>query len=224
MNELLLLLHLLTVGIFGLFAEKLGKEALTAWIALLALLANFFVLKQIALFGLNATASDVFAIASLFSLNRLQERFGWQASQRAISLSFFLLLFFGIMSQVHLLYAPSSCDFSQPSYSTLLSPSPRLFLASLISFFIFKKIDSFLYEFLKKKWEGKQPAMRNLLPLFFSQFLDTLLFTILGLWGIVSHLGEILLFSFAIKIVMVLFFVPLGRVHQYILSSLKTER
>ena len=62
MNELIFLFHILLVLSFVLGALRLGKNALLSLLALQAILANLFVVKQISLFGFAVTCSDVFAI------------------------------------------------------------------------------------------------------------------------------------------------------------------
>lgn len=93
-NFLLFLLSCALVAGFSWYFCIQGKGALTTWIALVSLMANLFVLKQIDLFGFNATASDVFAVGSLLGLNLLQEKFGREAAQRAIWVSFSALILF----------------------------------------------------------------------------------------------------------------------------------
>src|SRR5438105_2686546 len=90
------------IAAFSWVFKSLGQSALTTWIAILSLIANLFVLKQISLFGFNATACDVFAIGGLLGLNLLQEKFGRQATQQAIYISFSALVFFAVMSYIHL--------------------------------------------------------------------------------------------------------------------------
>ena len=49
-------------------------------------------LKQITLFGLNATASDIFAIGSLLGLNLLREIYGITEAKKAIGDEFRCIL------------------------------------------------------------------------------------------------------------------------------------
>ena len=72
MNELIFLFHLVISLIFLGLAIRLGKIALGLYIGLSGVLANLFVVKQVQLFGLNATASDVFVIGGILGLNLLQ--------------------------------------------------------------------------------------------------------------------------------------------------------
>ena len=73
MNEILFFSHLFIVTLFVLIFLKLGKEAVIASVAIQAILANLFVIKQISWFGFEITCSDVFSIGSIFSLNLLRE-------------------------------------------------------------------------------------------------------------------------------------------------------
>ena len=93
MNELLFVIYSGIVSAAALLSLYIGKEALVAYISVLAVLANVFVLKQITFFSWHATASDVLVIGSVLGLNLLQEYFGKEAAKIAIWASFVMLLF-----------------------------------------------------------------------------------------------------------------------------------
>lgn len=204
-NECIFIFQTFLLIIFAFGANKLGKGTLIAWVSVLALIANLFVLKQISLFGLNVTASDSYAIGSLFGLNLLQEYHSKDEAKNAIWTCFFTMFFFAVVSQLHLLYAPSPYDASQAAFETLLSTSPRLFLASLSVFFVVQLIDVRFYSFLKEKMPAYSFAARAGIALVVSQFLDTLLFSFIGLYGIVESIFEIITFSFLIKLAVIAF-------------------
>ena len=79
----------------------------------------------------------------------MQEKFGRQATERAIWVSFSSLIFFVVASHIHMLYEPSAYDTSRLAYEYLLTPAPRIMLASLITFFIVQQFDSRLYGFFR---------------------------------------------------------------------------
>jgi len=197
-----LLLFFSSCGLIVLFAcyfWYLGQNALTAWIAILSLMANLFILKQITLFGFNATASDIFVVGSLLGLNLLQEKFGPKAAQQAIWTSFGCLLFFTLMSYIHLHYHPSTYDQAQSAYVFLLTPTPRIVFASLFTFFIVQSFNSYL--FYKLRLISYFPVLvSSAIALCLSQCLDTLLFTLLGLYGVVDALLEVMAVSLCIKL------------------------
>jgi hypothetical protein len=203
MNELLFFIQIITIVILTLGALRLGKEAMIATICIQALLANLLVLKQIQLFGLTITSTDVFAIGSLLTLNLLQEYFGQKHAKKAAWICFYLLAFFTLISQIHLLFQPSPLDTSHTAYTTILSATPRLMLASLTVFFLVQQFDIRFYSWIQRSLTFLPLMARAGLSLIVSQLLDTSLFTFLGLWGLVANITHILLFSFAIKIIIV---------------------
>ncbi|MBH1988599.1 MAG: queuosine precursor transporter [Myxococcaceae bacterium] len=203
MNEFVLLLQVAWVVGASIWAAGIGREALLVLISLQAIMANLLVLKQVYLFGLHVTCSDAFAIGSIFSLNLLQERFGLEESKRATWLCFGSMLFFALSTQIHLLYMPSKLDHMHPHYYALLMPAPRLFLASLTSFFVVQQLDIRFYQFLRQRWGHWRWGVRSTLSLLVSQLLDTCLFTLLGLYGSVDSLPQILLFSYLTKVLMI---------------------
>ena len=198
MNEFIFLSHILLALAFSFGALRMGPVALTCSIAIQGILANVFVLKQIKLFGLFVTCSDVFAIGLTVSLNLLQEFYGKKKAIEATKIAFGALLFFLCMSQVHLLYEPSSFDESQGAFLTLFSSSPRIFFASIFTFFVVQRFDIFFFSLLKGKL-----AVRMAISLGVSHFLDTALFSFLGLYGLVASVLQVMLISWTIKLLLI---------------------
>lgn len=206
MNEFVFFIQTICVVGFSFLALNFGSAALATWITVQALIANLFVLKQVTLFGFQVTASDTFAIGSLMGLNLLQEYYGREEAKKASILCFFFLLFFAIVSQLHLFYQPNEADFSQASFQTILSLAPRLFFASVGTFFIVQRIDIAIFAFFQNKWSNRSFAFRSAFCLTISQFLDTLLFSISGLYGIVNSLFDLIFMSFFIKLIAIFSF------------------
>lgn len=203
MNELIFLGHILVVVGFVLGALRLGAGALTALIALQGVLANVFVVKQMTLFGFSVTCSDVFAIGGILSLNLLQEYFGKERAKKAIKISLWSLFFFALMAQIHLLYVPASQDTTQGAFLSIFSSSLRIIFASIATFFVVQQFDIRLFPLLK----GSLP-LRIGLSLFFSQLLDTVLFSLLGLYGLVASVFDIIVVSFLLKCLIILISAP----------------
>ncbi len=209
MNEALFLIHVAIVMGFGLAALKMGKLALTSWIALQAVLANLFVIKQICFFSFHVTCSDVFAIGSIFGLNLLREYFGKEAVKGVLWSCFFAMVFFVAMAKMHLLYQPSPFDTAHQAFETILSSSTRLLLASLGVFILVQQIEIHLFSFLKEKCTRIPLTLRNAISISSTQLLDTFLFSVLGLWGLVENLFDIILISFSLKIMIIALMSPL---------------
>jgi uncharacterized integral membrane protein (TIGR00697 family) len=113
------------------------------------------------------------------------------------------MLFFAVISQLHLAYLASPFDNSHAAFEALLSPAPRLFLASLCVFFIVQQFDIRFFLFIKNTFPRLSFASRTGMALAVSQFLDTFLFSFAGLYGIVASVAEVIVFSFAIKMIVV---------------------
>lgn len=199
MNELLFFLHLLIVFAFTLGALRMGGQALFAWTSAQALFANLFVLKQMHCFGLTITCSDVYAVGGMLGLNLLQEYFGISRAKAAARFCFFLLVFFAAMAKIHLLYTPAAFDTTHEAYKAILTAAPRLLFASLASFFIVQQLDIRLFGWIKQRFPLSPLFARNTLSLLTTQLLDTVLFSFLGLHGIVENTLDIIVVSFLIK-------------------------
>jgi queuosine precursor transporter len=191
-------------------------------------LANIFVLKQISLFSLDVTCSDALMIGSCSALNLLRAFFGRKEAQKATVLSFCTLCLFAVLSQIHLLYVPSPQDNTQTSFIHLLAPSPRIFAASLLTYVLVQQIDLYLFQKMSlsstpnllsfelwKRAKGSKAhsaipslARRNAVCLLCSQAVDTVLFTFLGLYGVIAPITDMMLMSFLIKIIIIFSFTP----------------
>lgn len=198
-NSGLVALHSLFVGGFSLVALRLGKEAIGAWLALLAIFMNIFVLKQVTLFGLEVTCSDALSVGYLLSLNLAQEFFGRQFARRMVITTLLITVASLALAVIHLAYLPNSYDESQNHFAFLFQPMPRLIFASLLSFFIVQAFDMTLFSFLQKLTKGRFLAPRTMLTLCFSETLDTLLYSFLGLYDLVGNLPNVILFSLIVK-------------------------
>ncbi len=203
LNLFLLLFHLFLLTICSFWAARLGKEALITLVCLMAVMANLFVLKQTFLGPLTITCSDAFAVGISLNLNLLQTSYGKKSANQAVFLSFLSLLFFGIMSQFHLLYLPASQDQYDGLYTQLFSVTPRLLLASIIAFALSQQIDVHGFHFISKLYPQLSWKIRNMLTITFSQAVDTLLFTLLGLYGVLSPLLPLMLMSYSVKLLLV---------------------
>lgn len=211
MNEIIFFFQILIIVFFALRSLKFGKEALVAWVAIQALIANLFVLKQVTLFGFDVTSSDAFAIGSLLGLNFLQEYFSKEDASKATQICAVFMIFFVLVSKIHLFFEPNIHDFSHPAFELLLSPTTRLLFASMSVFLIVQQFDIRFFAYLKKSFPGWNFAARTSLVLIVSQTLDTVLFSLAGLYGIVNSVVDIIIFSLAIKLIVIFCITPFLR-------------
>lgn len=207
MNEWLFILHCLMI-IVGLFAAlAIGKEALISFVAVTWLLANFCVTKQIFLFGCEVTASDMYSLGALLGISVIQELFDTKAAKKTVLISFLILFFASLMSVLHLNYLPSPHDTTQAHFTALLSPLPKLMVASLGTFLLANILEIFLLAQLRRV--TKIPfALSTFLVTSIVALFDTILFTMWGLSNLVDSPLAVCMLSFAIKMVILLILTP----------------
>lgn len=203
MNELVFFTHLVVNTFFLLGSLKFSKKALLFFFVLETVLANLFVLKQITLFELTVTSSDVYMIGAVLALNLIQEYYGKALAKKAVMLSFLGLGLFLVMSQFHIWYLPSPVDTAAAAYSRILTAMPRLLIFSLLVFLIAQKIDLELYGYVKRKWPSSFFFRLGGVSLI-SQTVDTVLFSFLAFYGMLSNLWHVIGVSLVVKYALVI--------------------
>lgn len=215
-NELLFIVQTILVIALGLFFSTKSLRWLTAWLSSLSVLMNTLSLKQISFLGLEITSGDVYMIGLLACVNFAREIHDQDKVQDAVMGSWIISISFLILSQLHLAFLPSPHDFIHPHIAAILKPAPRIILASLTTMMVVQMTDLALFTFLKSLFRNKWFGLRSTLSLICSQFLDTILFTFLGLYGLVANLGHIILFSSFTKIAAILIAIPITMIGKWI--------
>jgi uncharacterized integral membrane protein (TIGR00697 family) len=123
------------------------------------------------------------------------------------------------MTKMHLWNRPSALDTTQNAYEAILLQTPRILMASLCAFFFVQQIDIRFFSMIKERFPKAPLAVRNTVSLLLSQLLDTILFSYLGLYGIVDHITHIIIVSFVIKVAVILSSVSVTTFSQKILSN-----
>lgn len=197
-NELIFLVHTLVCAGGVVLCAYIGRSLLIAYLCLLGVLANLFVLKTMTLFGLTATCSDMYMVAIVLGLNILQEWWGKETAQKAIYYGFGTLVAYTSFCLLHLSYVPAPTDTHAFFYQELLEHMPRITAASLIAYFISLSCDRALYTLLRNNfaWTVSKASTSSML---ISQTCDTLLFSFLALYGTVSGIWTIIIVSLCIK-------------------------
>ena len=198
---------LFTAG-FAVWAYRFSRELLAGTAILLPVLANLFVLKQINLFGLNATATDILTVGSCFAVNLFHEAYGKEAAIRLIQAMLMALAFTAVIAQVMLWYEPSTHDYMHDVYYQLLSVSHRIFGTSLLVFYISQRLNIGLYRLIRDRFSTLSLPIVNIVALGLTQLVDTALFTTLALQGIASEVFQIFCISYSVKLASIILFVP----------------
>lgn len=200
-NELIFLLQNVVIATCGIIATRFGKAGLTTYIVICWIVANFFVLKEVTLFGQDVITSDGFAIGLNSSLLLLTTYYGDQAARRTIGISAFSLIFFLITAQIHMLYIPNAHDIFNPHYGALLNYLPRIIATSLFVTVTSTHVNLLLFRFFSYMLSFLPTSIVQACALMVSQVFDTTLFALLALYGTVSSISSIIIFSCCIKFV-----------------------
>lgn len=219
MNELIFLLHIISVVSFTLLGLRLGKYTLISLVALQTVLANLFVVKQMNIFGLNATCADVFIVGSVLGTNLLQEYFGSKASSQALMTSFFTMFFYLIMSQIHLFYNPNSFDITHEHFNSILKFAPRITIASVLTYLVVLFVNNKFYAFLKRRLKGRYLLIRNFISIVLTQLLDTVLFVLMALYGTVGSVWQVMFISFILKVLVISLTTPFIELSKLIVKN-----
>lgn len=223
MNEFIFVFHIIFIAFSALGAAYLGKEALTTFVTVTYILANLLVIKQINLLGYDVTSTDAFIIGSVLAMNLLNEYFGKEAARKSLWIAFSGIILVTILTQIHLFYIPTPFDTTHEHFSAIFSIIPRITLASLISYFISQKFENYLYALLKKYFAGNYIVGRNMISMSSSQLLDTILFSFLGLYGIVTHISHIIFISYSIKLISIFIASPLSWLSKLYMKKVKAH-
>jgi len=181
MNEILFLGFSLFLMTLNLFALKGGKSLLTLLIVVYTITMNIFVVKQLDLFGLAVTGGNALYGAMFLATDLLSEHYGTKAARRSVFLGFFAMIVFVLLMQVLLLFETNEYDYAQDALNTLFTLTPRIIVGSLLAYFVAQNIDIYIYEWIKKRTNGKHLWLRNNGSTMISQLIDTLIFTSVGL-------------------------------------------
>lgn len=204
-NEILWFSYLLgtffaTIAIFRMF----GYQGLTLLVTTQVIVANIGVLKQLTLFGMDVTEGNVAFVSIFLATDMITEFYGKEKAKRTVYLSFLALIIFTVSTQVFLLFIPNSFDFAQESLKTLFSLTPRITIASLLSYFLSQRMDIYLYDAIHKRLpETKYLFVRNNGSTLLSQLFDSIFFTLLAFYGTFTSnvLIDMIIFTYIIKII-----------------------
>lgn len=212
MNEILFIITILVNFIGILLAYKFFRRTgLFIWVAMSTIIANIEATKCIDIVGLTLTLGNVIYSTVFLATDILSEMYGGKEARKAVKVGFFSMLIFTILTQIDLLYIPSSQDLVNEAMHTIFGFMPRLCFASLLTYLISNTLDTYLYEIVKNKLpEDKFLWIRNNASTMISQLIDSILFTFIAFAGIYSwrELINLTIGTYLIKFVIAVFDTP----------------
>lgn len=185
----------ISYGTILLLYKYFGKTALFVWVGFAMVLANIEVSKGVEMFGLAMTLGNVIYLTVDFVTSILNECYNKKEARQAVLFGFIASIMFVILSQLTIRFEPmtGSEEISQ-AMKLLFGFTPRVVASSLATYLISSYIDTGLYDFLKRKIFKKENGLhlfcRSEISSFVSQFVDSLLFTLLAFVGVAEVGGN----------------------------------
>lgn len=185
MNELIFFASIaISYCLALLFYKLLGKLGLFIWVAIIAVIANIEVIKCVDIFGLAVTLGNSLYCSISLATDILNEKYGAQQARKSVWIGFLSLITFVILTQISLLFIPNEVDFASSALYTIFSTTPRICFASLSCFVMCNILDTYVFSWLKKK--SKFLWVRVNISTIISQFIDSMLFSLIAFTGLMS--------------------------------------
>lgn len=194
-----------------LIAFYFGKKYVFAYIAFTILLMNIFVIKGMYIFGIATAGGNALYAGIFLATDILNEHYGRKEAQKAVWLGFVTSLLYIVLSQLFLRMTPSGDEFAQTAQSaleTIFGFAPRVFIGSMSAYLISQSLDVYLFRKIKELSGDKMLWLRNNVSTIISQFVDTVIFTLIVFWGVYSSLWQFILFAYLIKVSMAILDTP----------------
>lgn len=134
-------------------------------------------------FGMEQTLGNVLFASTFLISDILSETAGKAAAKKAVNIGIVTSLAFIVISQSWLLYQPAASDWARESFAVIFSNTPRVMLASLVTYAICQRFDVWTYHklwaFTQEKFGDSKRFLwlRNNGSTLISQVLNTLLYT-----------------------------------------------
>ena len=184
MNILLGFLNIIVTFSLVVLIEKIfKKEGLYVWLSIATILANLTVCKMINIFNYTTSLGNVLFASTFLATDIMSEKYSKKDAKKGVYMSIFSGIVFIIITQLTLLFIPSSDDVVNEAMNSLFSISIRTITASMTLFFISNMADIHLYNKLKEKYPKKM-WLRNNISTILCNCIENYLFNTLAFIGI----------------------------------------
>ncbi len=176
---------IVTFSLVVLIEKLFKKEGLYVWLSIATILANLTVCKMIGVFNYTTILGNVLFASTFLATDIMSEKYSKEDAKKGVYLSVFSGITFIIITQLTLLFIPSSDDIVNDAMKKLFSISIRTISASMIMFFISNMLDIHLYNKLKEKYPNKL-WFRNNISTILCNCIENYFFNTLAFIGIFS--------------------------------------
>ena len=152
---------IVTFSLVVLIEKLFKKEGLYVWLSVATILANLTVCKMIDVFSFTTSLGNVLFASTFLATDIMSEKYSKKDAKKGVYISIFSGITFIIITQLTLLFIPSSDDVVNDAMKTLFGISIRTISASMIMFFISNMSDIYLYNKLKEKLPDKMWLRNN---------------------------------------------------------------
>ena len=174
---------IVTFSLVVLIEKIFKKEGLYVWLSVATILANITVCKMIDVLNFTTSLGNVLFASTFLATDIMSEKYSKEDAKRGVYLSIFSGITFIIVTQLTLLFIPSSDDVVNPSMINLFSISVRTISASMLMFFISNILDINLYNKLKEKYPNKL-WLRNNISTILCNCIENYFFNFLAFIGV----------------------------------------
>jgi len=162
MNTLLLIGGIIaTFGTLVGVKKLLGASGVIGYMGFATIAANILICKSVNLFGMSATLGNIMFACNFLATDILTECYGVKEARKGVAFAILSVIGFMAVTQIAMLFKPNEIDIAQKSFKTLFTLTPRITLASVALFALSNYVDVNLYEFMRKKSNGRNMWLRN---------------------------------------------------------------
>jgi uncharacterized integral membrane protein (TIGR00697 family) len=213
-NELLFGIEVLVTLSLVLLANRLGQIWLVALMAVMLVLMNIFVLKQMDLFGMQLTGGNVLYAATFLASDLLAEHWGKREAYRAVRVGFGASVCLVILGLLVIQFQPNSLDSSgggippDEALKALLTPSWRIVGASMFTYLVVQHLDVWIFTSVRRLTGERLLWLRTSASTIVSQTTDSFLFHPLAFAGLAGFTSttilNMILFNCLLKLMVAL--------------------
>ena len=192
-----LLLWIITLftdlGFAVLCYRLFGRTGLYGVIIFSLILANIMGPKLTVIGGLQTSMGVILYSSIFFATDLLSEKYGQSEAQRAVFLGFFVSVVLVVMTQISMLFLPSTMPQTSAfalsvheATITLFDYTPRFVFGSLLAYLISQSFDVWVFHRIRNATNGRHLWLRNTGSTLLSQAVGTLIYGLVVWWGLVD--------------------------------------
>ncbi len=176
---------------------------LTAIFCLGLLMSNLFGGKLINVLGFTVAGAIVTYPLTFLTTDIIGEIWGKKEANDCVKIGVLIQVGFLILGYLSLkIPSLQQTAYLQECLTAVLNQGARLTLASLGAFMVSQTMDVISFHWMKDKTGGKHKWLRNNVSTMSSQFIDTVIFVIIGFYGVVNNIWLMVFAQYLIKLIL----------------------